>query len=473
MSRPIIGRYGGGKTTFSLGTCFVARTDRLVACAWLGGTNASMERDAAANSLRIVATRFSPGSPQLEKLIASGFVQKHNRDEVKLWIRGGLYQTYYEGLWFDPLAFLSVEDCQFVSVRDAGEQACEEPDYLFGFFTRFNRTQVVAMTHVDRIAAGPTSKTFAGLPYIRVGESAVRSPIGFGMFTNPNGIGHRIVGQILSDVTRLEEAVSAYQQSGFGGSLQEYVLYEVNPDIFTPRDHAVAAGEMLQAVRATMMSDSKRIGSPIHISDRIGAKHGVVGRSCLGNLFGLPRCIIDSITTIVLSASGNALSNGLPAGFMEALADTTESEAIWLYTPSSLERDPLINALVGGYVDGFVFSDKSTWRRFEKDARYAVSTRNRDVESRFDRFLLADGERVIGNTCWLERASNTVHDFGKEYSSRYDSKLRVFSANGSSATEYNTIILPKSEDASSTFEKSAAAESREASLTRLLCTEGF
>jgi len=111
----------------------------------------------------------------------------------------------------------------------------------------------------------------------------------------------------------------------------------------------------------------------------------------LSVLFRTGRCFIDSITGLVSTMSGNAISGGLSGGFIEAMQRCNESEAILLYTPMASDManvDPMLKWDAGGSVNGFIVVD--TNEGYLSDANWYCTSRARKAIHRSYLYKLVD-----------------------------------------------------------------------------------
>lgn len=204
---------------------------------------------------------------------------------------------------------------------------------------------------------------FDGVPYIKVTETAVSEPRGV--------VIPRIMREKQSSVTkslrdafdkRLDKelqnakqlaktSVQAAHAQVIAAAAQlqqqeEYLLYT-----------AFANSEPLEKYEIDTANPSRTEDQYLVVFPFNGTPTVRYGLALL-KLFGSSRCFVDAVTTLALTAGGNAISGGAAGAFLAALQNSTESEAILIYSLSPL-NDPMAKYNPEGLVNGSFATQKS------------------------------------------------------------------------------------------------------------------
>lgn len=129
-------------------------------------------------------------------------------------------------------------------------------------------------------------------------------------------------------------------------------------------------------------------------------------------IFKINQGFVDSINTIILTAGGNAKTNGIGADFYNYLTENVESRVIMFFVPENQRASILVDQeVLKGYLDGFITSYKDLIKgggglACDDFIESAVTT-TRAAESRDDFYFMWDKNHVFLERGVLDRNKNT------------------------------------------------------------------
>lgn len=471
--------FGRGKSTLASKMCFNGHIgDQVIACGVAGGYTPTMtEGDGCANYVpdlcdKLVHDHMSVAIDPLEN---GGLPIRE--------ILEGDFFKFVNGVYmpssFAPLCLHREHndgDLIMFCFNETGSP-CEYAECMFVvLYNQISREgDVLCRSELvfDRVIPA-----FSGLPYLKVGESAVAAPTEWAhpvsRVFNTHDVSLRIqnelIGQLLQEDTVMNNISANDTLESFART--QGTSFSANPVISAfiwGMDDTLLSAKA-RALKALYMK-ALNIELRAHVSSvqkekaefRTHSSHVILnsrGRPFMDNfpatelLLGLNRCVCDSITGLVMGSSGNALAGGLPAGFVQALASTNHSDCIVVYTPISTDEkgDPFFKKQMGGYVDGHVYSDIATIDNLF-EGNFYVSTRAAAVNRQQKFPIFVDGIS-FGNSVYRVPLSDgkgyRVVGYGAKgsvYTDKYDPNLEaavlqpgVMSWNVISTLEY--VSLP-------------------------------
>lgn len=469
--------FGRGKSTLAAKMCFTGHIgDQVIACGIAGGYTPTMtEGDGCANYVPDLCDKLvhEYASHALDPLDNSGVAIRE--------ILEGDFFKFVNGVYmpssFAPLCLHrehNVGDLVMFCF-DGGGFFCNYPESLFVvLYNRISREgDVLCRSELvfDRVIP-----SFVGLPYLKVGESAVAAPTEWAhpvsRVFNTHDVSLRIQNELIGQLLQ-EESVMA--QLAANDALEDFArtqgttfssnpvisafIYGMDDSILSQRARALKA-LYLKALNVELKAHVSSVQKE-KAEFRTHNSHVILnskGRPFMDNfpatelLLGLNRCVCDSITGLVMGATGNALSGGLPAGFVQALASTNHSDCIVVYTPLSTDEkgDPFYKKQMGGYVDGHVYSDVGTVNNLF-EGNFYVSTRAAAV-NRQQKFPIFVNGVSFGNSVYRVPRGDGKFDIikygvdDKAYTDKYDPKLEagvlqpnVYTWNVISTLEYSSL----------------------------------
>lgn len=124
-------------------------------------------------------------------------------------------------------------------------------------------------------------------------------------------------------------------------------------------------------------------------------------------IFGMNRCVVDSITSLVYGTStGNAIKGGLSASLFKNMSRFLGNEVFCNFVPMDNDRDLFSESNIEGYLTGVSqFGDP------ESDGSRELLVTSRSFINREDFIPIVTKDYVYGNTKLLNRATATILDY--------------------------------------------------------------
>lgn len=229
---------------------------------------------------------------------------------------------------------------------------------------------------------------FDGVPYIKVTETAVSEPRGVVI---PRLLREKDTSITVSLRNDLEKVLSAELKKAISGAATpsdaHAAVIQASQQVLNKPEsvlyHAYENAEPLERFEIDNTSPNRTEDTYLvtyPLNGKLTTKYGLA----LLKLFGSSRCFVDAVTTLALTAGGNAISGGVAGAFLSALQNSTESEAILIYALSAGE-DPMRKYDPEGLVNGSIAvtpsdsADENVWLSDKDIALYSRNAPTRNV----------------------------------------------------------------------------------------------
>lgn len=455
MSKILAYHWGGGKTYAARLFHYATVRDVIISCALFGGYESSMGNCKPED----VADNYRP---KADKYI-SCIYKKNPRSLLDIdkelfdYLKVELNKIKYA--LFDKGSYISSQKADvFNFSADYVKVTFLDKDWNFSN-NIYKNNEHIAILFYDKIAkkaqilikweflAEMDGVEFDGVPYIRVIESAVNAPNSFVYPSYSKTFGEMtldgklrscisssiasiiqsvIAGSDVKDLQVSKGGITWYLENCKGDknykTVTNFVSYlasnvenqvnEQNKTLISPTNVEVYDDKVFFE-----SWDGNTVFKPIPV---------------LSLLFKTSRCFIDSISNLVYTANGNGLSGGLSGGFLKGLQNATEFESILFYSTLMNAKnkrdikDPLANYDLGGFVDGFIYTE-GTEGSFLSDVNWYVTSRNYEAQDRDTLYLfinvkdhLVYGNRTVYN--YIEKRIYTYESLNLK--GRFDDKLK-------------------------------------------------
>lgn len=409
-----------GKSYAAKTMCYATMSDRLIVTELAGGAYETMrgasEKDTCANYSPLTAALLleDVAANHPEALVEEA-QDKFNAHVARKSSAGSLL-SFDDGSYVSTILVGLVSEegvCKCLPYDKRGKLTTDLDKAVYFFLYDDQRTKEVFGHKVPewyrfvfdaRVMLDKGLIELEGLPYVRVIESAVEFPefISYPVY-NSSPFSQTLEGMI-AEALKKKASLQFLKDAQHDKHLQD------NPEITEASDELLAIASMAARLNArgrvsqlfpTPFAAVRKTDS-LYLPTKDGKleeRHVRVAAF----IFRLSRCIIDSISSLPQTLEGNALSGGTSGGMLRLLQACQESEAILYYVNTAIKKnsnsvaeDPLgkIQGL-GGYVNGYVYTQKLEDGGYLSQQRWFITSRDANAGHRTTPFLLWDPKRKL------------------------------------------------------------------------------